>query len=862
MGYEEYRNQSESFISPLSENGLLRSSDTAGGVWLYAKIPSTVPLATSATKTDRLNASDSLLGFFNQLAGLVNTGGLKYRNLLSDQYREYHILASSMPTLFTVPARMEHTRLGDWQTLKYAGSLLTRKKFAFIGVKLNAHMPTTHGGVLSRVLTSLDDFAYSTKNHVEAFTNYTEDATLIEQIMVASGLKPFSQMDSVEFDESVHLLKSWWVSDAHSDSLPILVENDHLHFFPNIQSCRLAKRLYEDGQDCDLWDIPVQYPASLFFARSSTFENDAVDAQGLQWVAQLLSDWRAGGCAALGVSIRGRVEPSLVTGKEILRNRKNMREIIDQRVKHGHEATDDQETLLASVDYEQSLYAKANMPATLIDTSVCVAMSGKPDEARGVLARIPSIDFVNRNTGVEQLMAFKSMQACSPVRVRPYELHWSATVVSGSGVAADSRAGDQQGALLGLSESDRRPVFLSPRMVQDTDSKPMMAVVGMTGSGKTMLIMNLALQWSLQVPVVFLDPKQGQDLSAGVQAVGGRTFSMDTAFSKGVFDPLSVMDSPASAQNMATHLLTSVLFEGDPDRTHKETVLRTLLGWGVKYGRQTTGSALLSAVQAYEDKVGELAGLDRQTVHEIVDLVETLAANDELLPLLVNMDETPVRLGKLDGLSYFRSGQLNLNPPSDASSTVSGRLQQWLLRMMVFGMGQAVMGRDGMVILDEAWMALGKGAGDTVDEWGRLARSQRFTPVLASQKVDEFMDAGLAGAISRVLLLAMDKVSVQGEESPAEKALRLAGVEDPDGWLTHRLGADATVGDDEFSSPNWESLRALKQNGKVVRGSVSVFSDRGRSPVLVENIIDSDVLARISTSAADVDKRRKQGETE
>lgn len=80
-----------------------------------------------------------------------------------------------------------------------------------------------------------------------------------------------------------------------------------------------------------------------------------------------------------------------------------------------------------------------------------------------------------------------------------------------------------------------------------------------------------------------------------------------------------------------------------------------------------------------------------------------------------------------------------------------------------------------------------------------------------------------------VLLLAMDR-GVQGEESPAEKALRLAGVEDPDGWLSHRLSADATVGDDEFSSPNWESLRALKQNGQVVRGSVSVFSDRGHFP--------------------------------
>ena len=84
---------------------------------------------------------------------------------------------------------------------------------------------------------------------------------------------------------------------------------------------------------------------------------------------------------------------------------------------------------------------------------------------------------------------------------------------------------------------------------------------------------------------------------------------------------------------------------------------------------------------------------------------------------------------------------------------MTARIRQWTLRMVVMGAGTAVRGRDGMVGVDEAWVFMGKdkGASRTFEQWVRMARSQRFTPVIISQKVQEFIDADLTGGISRAL---------------------------------------------------------------------------------------------------------------
>ena len=867
--YENYTSQTESFISPITYQGMIRAVDAKGGVWLYAKIPNGKSLNTTATNSDRVNAHNALLSFFNALGDMVDEGALKYRNLLSSYFREFHIIASAMPSIYVPPVTLRGSTLYDYLAEKITPLATTRRKNVYIGVRLlptgRAVNPLKKPNMLERMLNYADDIAFSIRTGMESYERYTADRDAIAMLMRNCGLIPFTDLTDNEMSEQIHNMKTWWIPRSNTESLPVLVENDHLHVFPDIDTAVTAKRLYDNATVCTNWDIPTQYPATLFYARSTDFSENAVTDPSNLWVAKLLADSNSGGCDALGVSIRGKVEPSPITRSEISRNKASVEKIMEQRAKHDRHATQDQEELLAELNYKKAIYNQKNMPATLIELTCTVAVAGTPDEARLVLNRVQDIDFVNRNTGVEQVMAFQSMQPCSPIRVRPYELHWSSTVVSGAGLSAMSQGGDMDGALLGFTESDRQPVYLSPRMVSDEDSKPFLTVIGQTGSGKTMLLMNLAQQWARQVPVIFFDPKQGSDLSAGVQQVGGTTYSMDTDLGNGVFDPMSVMDNAETGVNMATNMLSNIFYSGTENHTMKEATIRTLMAYGARVGgKVSTGSAMQYAVNAFNNDDPNLKGLDATIVNETYRMLKAQVKNDPILPLICSFEEQPARLRNAEGLTYFRSGQLNLNPPSDGNSTVTGRIQQWLLRLAIFGMGQAVAGRYGMVILDEAWMALSKdkGTAEVVDEWGRLARSQRFTPVLGSQKAGEFVQAGLAGAISRVIILAMDNMSTAGGLSESQKALRLAGIADETGYLNRRLPQDSTIGDGAVSAPNWDSMRSLfKKNRdgsrRNVRGSVGVFVDRGRSPILVENVIPPSVLRAISTTARDVEERER-----
>ena len=140
------------------------------------------------------------------------------------------------------------------------------------------------------------------------------------------------------------------------------------------------------------------------------------------------------------------------------------------------------------LDYKKAIYNTPDMPPSIIDLSVATCVAGNEQMAIDALGRIPNIEFVNLTTASEQLMAFKSMQACSNVRMTPYEIHWAATCVAGGGVSSFAKAGDRDGALAGLSEANRQPVYIGTTTVQDKDRRPILAIIGDTGSGKAVHI--------------------------------------------------------------------------------------------------------------------------------------------------------------------------------------------------------------------------------------------------------------------------------------------------------------------------------------------------------------------------------------
>ena len=480
----------ESFISPASEYGLLRSATPDRTVWLYARIPWSTALLDGANDQKRMDTAQQLMAFFDGLANQVTVAGMRYRYMLQSEYREFHILAGSMPVPYRPPLETRRTELGQYQSIYYRNEK-TCKQFAVVGVPLRLIGETNHNrkpGMLQRALTWYDRMCYSVANGCPMFEEYLPDAHKIERIMLNAGLEPFTLMDEHERERLVAMMESWWVGRANSSALPILAENAHVHFFPDNATCISAKNLYDEGVNCNDWGIDNEYPASICFARTSDFNQSNITDPSNLWIAKLMEVGRAGGANAVATSIRGKVEPAKVTADQIRRNSRTIDESIKERYEKNHEATGDMNEIKERLDYKKSIYETPDMPPSIIDLSIATCVAGTEQMAIDALGRIPNIEFTNLTTASEQLMAFKSMQACSNVRMTPYEIHWSATCVAGGGVSSFAKAGDKTGALAGLTEANRQPVYIATTTVQDKDRRPILAIIGDTGSGKALHI--------------------------------------------------------------------------------------------------------------------------------------------------------------------------------------------------------------------------------------------------------------------------------------------------------------------------------------------------------------------------------------
>ena len=867
--------QVTSFISPDSKYGLLRSAAPDHSVWLYARIPWTSPLLDGANNGKRMEVTQQTVNFFDGLAGMVTPAGMKYRYLNQGQYREFHILTGAMPVRYKPPASMRGSDLGRWLNEAYGGYTV-QKQCAFVGVKLNPGGNLTgeqrKADMITKTLTGLDRLAYNIYEGVPMFAEFLPDAHQITQHMLSAGFQPFNLMEPDEMAECVSQMRSWWVSQGNAEDLPVLAEGDHLHLFPNTERAASAKQKYDDNIDCSMWNIDGEFPATICMAKSSTFERTPVDQASSQWIARLMQVSTAGGANTVGVSVRGRVEPASITADQIRRNKNTIEDTIRDRAKRNREATGEMEDIRERLEYKQALYRTPDMPPTLIDLSVCALVAGNKQQALDALGVIPYVDFAAMNTAREQLFGFKSMQVCSPLRVTPFELQWSAMSIAGAGINSFDRAGDSQGALLGLGEANRQPVYLGTTTAQDEDRAPALAIVGGTGSGKTMVMLSLLFQWALidgrdgkgKTPCVMIDPKENSDFSQPFAARHGDIYSMDSDVANGTFDPCCVLQNLEEAKEMAAIMLADILSPGGSDPT-MELSVTAMLDYGLKHGAKCCGVAIELAYRAYKQAQAagkKIPGLDERTeiVHEqVMNAVRT----NQFLRIIVGTNQNVKPLKISNGLTLIKAGARSLVPAEGSENTVNGRIQRWVLRMTVLGAGAAVRKRDGIVALDEAWVALGEGSGTVVQQWMRLARSQRFMPVLASQKVKEFREAGLEGGFSRALILSMeDPDERDGTESPARAALRLLSMSDADSRIIHRMPIKPNR--EGNNGPNFESLQRLRIKNprtgqeETIRGSVAYFKDASNSPVPVEIVIPPKLLSEISTTATDEIRRKQQ----
>src|SRR5699024_5841664 len=144
------------------------------------------------------------------------------------------------------------------------------------------------------------------------------------------------------------------------------------------------------------------------------------------------------------------------------------------------------------------------------------------------------------------------------------------------------------------------------------------------------------------------------------------------------------------------------------------------LKYGVAQGAKAIGTAL------------QVAKRDGQASVELADPIIRQTMNDPMFGAIVGLQDEGEVLSAAEGITYIKVGGANLElPPMGVDQTSLGltqRVSSALIRMLVFGSAEALRGRRGVLMLDEAWVFLGAGA-EEMERLGRLSRSLELFPI-------------------------------------------------------------------------------------------------------------------------------------
>lgn len=395
-----------------------------------------------------------------------------------------------------------------------------------------------------------------------------------------------------------------------------------------------------------------------------------------------------------------------------------------------------------------------------------------------------------------------------------------------------------------LYVTDIAPVPTEPgRCIQVDSPDGTYLVGGFVPTHNTMLMLWLANEFArMGRPVIVLDPKLGSHHDAAVLSSGGQVVALDTLVAAdGAFDPLRFSATKSAGVELASSMLLAVNPWGT-DRSNFETPLFKALSYGVSQGAKCTGQAL---------EIARDAGVaPREMVDRVFDLFDS-----PMFRACVGVDPQTTALRVAEGITLVKVGDSHLDLPEPGSSenvSQQQRIALALIRMMIFGSAMALTGRQGCLLVDEAWTVLGAGRSE-VERLGRLARSQQVLPMLFTQRVTDALNANLAGYISRGLILPI------ADWDEALAACELFKLE-PTPERMARITAKATIGgtsSGEAGAPNWQSMRALRDpiTRETLRGAVAIYADLSGRAVPVEVKIPASFLAAASTNPDDIRSR-------
>jgi len=800
---------------PLS-GGRWPGIDNSLWLWRIAPMGSVVD---AKSPDDAVNVGRPLANAYDELAKLA--GRSSNRRQAKGSYRQTHALLINIPALFAAhpdsPIR-EHLN-------QQFGHLETLNRVLLFGVKLRPSVSS--GGWRSAVASVAETIQFGGA----PIRDFDRDFETIDAMLSRNG---FSVPDA----STLHLADSWW-NLGRAAAVPVLAHEEHIHYFHSTASAHRAVAV--DPIDCSGWTEHGVAEHAVTFAAVEDLDlrySRATDPIA-QWVVPLLD------AGAAVVSVRALVEPARVTRNELRGQIKRYNADLDELAEQGKMDRAELQERQQELNDVERVYATGG-PATLTDTSIIVGFDSVIDDIQQFTVNggpVTLAPMLNR-----QAAAWHETMVCSSVRANPMLHDLPASTIAFSGLPTISLVGDRDGALLGLTERERQPAFISSDAASEGDALPLMGGYAATRSGKTVLMQSIADQWNRAgVPQLMVNPKQGGSLADFAEYVGGRVLNLaDFTSSDGGLDPLRIVPGQTDAVTKAASMIASVNPFG-PSLASRMTDISFAIDYGYRLGARATGQALMLARDA--------GVISPETVDPIFRFAETFP----MFRATFGMKPSEDVLSLSHGLTLVEVGNSSFSLPPQGFQGEPGDLQDPtqrvsmnIIRMLIWGGMSALRGRGGVIHFDESWI-MEKAAPGDLDQIGRLAASWNVLPILYTQRPSGQMQAGLKGYISRGLIGHIK------DEQEARAALDMYGLGGNEAMLRRITAPDTLSGG---KGANWDSLKALRDDttGKLLRGAVFYYVDLHGRVAPVEVTLSPDFLKIASTTPADVERRRLERE--
>jgi len=433
---------------------------TDNSVWVVRAVPM-APVVDASSPQEALAAAEPIIAACEELSAMTSVR-IARRSTARGSYRQIHVLLVNIPRRYVPPVEQP---IATYLASSFPNTSVDRRLLLF-AVKLNDKIGGTGG-----LRQAVDSVTETLVSGTTPLSDYDKDFGAVDAALSRAGL-------TTPAAEEFRLANSWWNHGNFPDT-PYLEHSDHLHVFTTAEAARVASD--SGASDCANWPVIAGHHA-LTFAAVQDFDLPYIppSSPGAWWVSQLLA------AGAVVVSIRAKVEPAKVTRAELRRRRKQYMDDINERLQEGKMERSEQEETLQQITDIEALYAAGATPS-LVDASTLVVFDGKVGEVNDVTGQS---NVVLNSMLTRQRAAMYETMLCSPLRANPHLHDLPIQTVACSGLPSLSVVGDPAGALLGFTERDRQPAYVSPTAAATADGLPLGLVVAQTGGGKACSLAN------------------------------------------------------------------------------------------------------------------------------------------------------------------------------------------------------------------------------------------------------------------------------------------------------------------------------------------------------------------------------------